>query len=98
MNSGQITRPRIFPGLFSWKRAIGKQTLKKELSKITLYEVYKTVTNDDDQVLKFYDMPTDASIFEKSIQRVAYESFSKYIESFYTELKSHTVMDIYNQL
>lgn len=76
----------------------GGTTLKKELSKITLYEVYKTVTNDDDQVLKFYDMPTDASIFEKSIQRVAYESFSKYIESFYTELKSHTVMDIYNQL
>lgn len=34
MNSGQITRPRIFPGLFSWKRAIGKQTLKKELSMV----------------------------------------------------------------
>lgn len=76
----------------------GGTTLKKDLSEITLYEIYKTVTDDDDQVLKFYDLPDGASTFEQSIQTTACDSFSKYIESFYLELKSHTVFDIYNKL
>lgn len=76
----------------------GGTTLKKDLNEINLYEIYKTVTDDDDQVLKFYALPSEASSFEKSIQSVACKSFSNYMASFYAELKSHTVSELYNQL
>ena len=59
--------------------------------------IYIQVTTADEQILKFYDS-TDESSFEEKIKFVSNECFSKYISSFYSELKNHTVGDIYNKI
>ena len=60
--------------------------------------LYTTVTTADEQILKFYDSTDESSSFEEKIKFVSNECFSKYISSFYSELKNHTVGDIYNKI
>ena len=70
-------------------------SLLKNLNDINLYDIYKAVTDDDEKILKFYDSGKESTSFEERMQSAADECFSEYISSFYSELKSHTVGDIY---
>ncbi len=76
----------------------GGTQLLKDLKDISLYDVYVSVTDDDEQVLKFYDSTDESTIFEEKIKFASNEAFAQFISSFYTELKSHTVGDIYAKI
>lgn len=76
----------------------GGTTLKKELSNISLYEIYNCVTDDDDDILKFYTLPSESTSFEKQLQSITITNFSQYILSFYEELKKHTLQELYDQI
>lgn len=73
----------------------GGTKLLKELDEICLYDIFKAVTHDDDSVLKFYEAGELATSFEEGLMTVTEKCFSQYISSFYSELKAHTVGDIY---
>lgn len=73
----------------------GGTKLLMDLDAICLYDVYKAVTHDDDSVLKFYEVGNHASEFEENLMSVTEKCFSQFIYSFYSELKNHTVGDIY---
>ena len=76
----------------------GGTTLIKDLSEITLNDVYRCVTEDEtDEVLKFYDAPEGVSSFETTFIKTANEDFLQYIVSFYEELKKHTVKELYDR-
>ncbi len=75
----------------------GGTKLLKNLNEIVLYDVYKAVTDDDEDVLKFYDSTEYTTPFEERIKSASNECFSQYISSFYAELKAHTVEDIYKK-
>lgn len=85
-------------GYIESKPGPGGTQLLKSLNDITLYDVYTAVTNDDDQILKFYDSTEESSLFEEQIKSVSNECFSQYISSFYSELKNHTVGDLYDKV
>ncbi len=85
-------------GYIESKPGPGGTKLLKDLNDIILYDVYKAVTNDDDHVLKFYDSADETTLFEEKIKSVSDECFSQYIDSFYSELKTHTVGDIYKKI
>ena len=85
-------------GYIESKPGPGGTQLLKALNDITLYDVYTAVTNDDDQILKFYDSTEESSFFEEQIKSVSNECFSQYISSFYSELKNHTVGDLYDKV
>lgn len=85
-------------GYIESKPGPGGTHLLKNLNDISLYDVYTAVTNSDEQVLKFYDSTDESSLFEEKIKSVSNDSFSQYISSFYSELKNHTVGDIYNKV
>ena len=85
-------------GYIESKPGPGGTKLLKNLNEIVLYDVYKAVTDDDEDVLKFYDSTEYTTPFEEKIKKASNECFSKYISSFYTELKSHTVEDIYQNI
>lgn len=85
-------------GYIESKPGPGGTQLLKDLNDISLYDVYTTVTNDDEQILKFYDSTDESSFFEEKIKTVSNECFSQYISSFYSELKNHTVGDIYYKI
>ena len=84
-------------GYIESKPGPGGTKLLKDLNKIALYDVYKAVTDDDEDVLKFYDSTEYTTPFEEGIKTASNECFSQYISSFYTELKTHTVDDIYQK-
>lgn len=85
-------------GYIESKPGPGGTQLLKDLNDIFLYDVYTAVTNDDKHILKFYDSTEESSFFEEKIKSISNECFSQYISSFYSELKSHTVGDIYNKI
>ena len=85
-------------GYIESKPGPGGTKLLKDLNEIILYDVYKSVTQDDDQILKFYDLTDESSIFEEKIKSVSNEFFTQYISSFYSELKTHTIGEIYNEI
>lgn len=85
-------------GYIESKPGPGGTHLLKDLNEIVLYDVYTAVTNDDEHVLKFYDSTNESSSFEEKIKSASNECFSQYISSFYSELKTHTVGDIYNKI
>ncbi len=85
-------------GYIESKPGPGGTKLLKALDDINLYDVYKAVTKDDDHILKFYDSTDESSRFEEKMKSVADECFSQYITSFYSELKTHTVGDLYNKI
>lgn len=80
----------------------GGTTLLKDLRDISLYDVYMAVTNNDANtiynILKFYNSTNESSDFEKKMKSISNECFSNYIRSFYEELKTHTVDDIYQKI
>lgn len=82
-------------GYIESKPGPGGTILLKNLNDINLYDIYKAVTDDDEKILKFYDSGKESTPFEEKMQAAADECFSEYISSFYSELKSHTVGDIY---
>lgn len=82
-------------GYIESKPGPGGTSLLKNLNDIHLYDIYKAVTDDDEKILKFYDSGKESTSFEERMQSAADECFSEYISSFYSELKSHTVGDIY---
>lgn len=76
----------------------GGTTLIKDLNEITLNDVYRCVIDDEtDEVLKFYKIPDEASPFESTFIKTANEEFLQYINSFYEELKKHTVKELYDK-
>lgn len=81
--------------LIESKPGPGGTILVKPLSKITLYDVFISVTEKEDSILKFYDLPTN-STFETNIIQVSNALFDNYIDSFYQQLKAHTLDEIYN--
>lgn len=85
-------------GYIESKPGPGGTHLLKNLNDISLYDLYTTVTTADEQILKFYNSTDESSSFEEKIKFVSNECFSKYINSFYSELKNHTVGDIYNKI
>ncbi len=82
-------------GYIESKPGPGGTKLLKNLNDIVLYDVYKAVTDDDEDVLKFYESTEYTTSFEERIKTASKECFSEYISSFYEELKTHTVEDIY---
>ena len=82
-------------GYIESKPGPGGTRLLKDLNDINLYDIYKAATDDDGKILKFYDSGKESTSFEEKMQSSANECFSEYISSFYSELKSHTVGDIY---
>lgn len=85
-------------GYIKSKPGPGGTQLLKDLNDITLYDVYTATTNGNEQILKFYDSTDESSFFEEKIISVSNECFSQYINSFYLELKNHTLGDIYNKI
>ena len=85
-------------GYIESKPGPGGTRLLKALSDISLYDVYIAVTNDDENILKFYDSTNESSMFEERMKSISNECFSQYISSFYNELKNHTVADIYEKI
>ena len=85
-------------GYIESKPGPGGTRLLKALSDIPLYDVYIAVTNDDEYILKFYDSTNESSPFEERMKAKSNECFSQYISSFYAELKTHTVADIYKNI
>ncbi len=83
-------------GVIESRQGPGGTHLLKNLEDISLYDVYKAVTKDTESVLKFYDNESKESSFEAQVISVTEECFETYISSFYNELKTHTVADIYN--
>ena len=85
-------------GYIESKPGPGGSRLLKALSEIPLFDVYMAVTNDDEHILKFYDSTNESSPFEERMKSISNKCFSQYISSFYTELKTHTVADIYEKI
>lgn len=82
-------------GYIESKPGPGGTKLLKDLNDINLYDIYKAVTDDDEKILKFYDSGNESTSFEERMLSATDECFSEYISSFYSELKSHTVGEIY---
>ena len=85
-------------GYIESKPGPGGSRLLKALSEIPLFDVYMAVTNDDEHILKFYDSTNESSPFEERMKSISNKCFSQYISSLYTELKTHTVADIYEKI
>ena len=84
-------------GYIESKPGPGGTKLLKDLNDINLYDIYKAVTDDDEKILKFYDSGNESTSFEERMMSATDECFSEYISSFYSELKSHTVGEIYTK-
>ncbi len=80
--------------LIESKPGPGGTTLLKPLSQITFYDVFISVTEKEDSILKFYDLHTNSS-FENNIIKVSNSLFETYIDTFYQQLKSHTLDELY---
>ncbi len=87
-------------GFIDCKPGPGGLKLTGNINKITLYDVYKTINEDDEdeKILKFYKLTYDSTDFEEKIISTTDNCFSEYINSFFNELKAHTVADIYNKI
>lgn len=72
----------------------GGTVLLKTLDQITLFDVLSAVTDLDNSILKFYELPSTSS-FESAIEQVTTHKFANYIDTFYEQLRRHTLQELY---
>lgn len=73
----------------------GGMTLKKSLKEISLYDLYKCVTDEDENIIKFYPQTKESTSFEQTLELITTNNFSKYIEPFFDNLKKNNLENLY---
>lgn len=76
----------------------GGTTLNVDLSTISLLDVYKAVCDSDENLIKWYNTPSDATNLEVEIKNITNTHFESYKLVFFEKMNHTSVLDLCNSI
>lgn len=82
----------------SCKPGPGGTTLNVDLNNITLYDIYTAVADIKESIIKFYNLPNNATSTEKAFLNVTRNYFEAYKINMFNEMKKISIQQICNEM
>ncbi|MBO5239114.1 MAG: Rrf2 family transcriptional regulator [Lachnospiraceae bacterium] len=76
----------------------GGTTLSEDISKITLFDVYELVSDPNDSILKFNELPPSATSLDIGINESIQKSFEDIKQEMFAKMKQTTILDICKEI
>ena len=81
-------------GFIEGKPGPGGTKLIKDLNNVTLFDVYISVLDPKESILKFYETKENNNNLSKSIQNILDSQFNEYRDQLLSEMKNTTVKNL----
>lgn len=83
-------------GYILGKPGPGGTTLNIDLAKVSLEDVYNSVCDPNESILKIYDVPPNATEVERIIKEVSISHFESYKKQLLNNMCNTSIMDLCN--